>query len=1016
MSSDLLALIQQAYRMDETQCLLPLIKESILPSDMLKQIESRARDWVEAIRENRLKSRGIEAFLATYNLSSQEGVALMCLAESLLRIPDSQTIDRLIRDKITLPTWQEQLGKSQSWFVNAATWGLLLTGKILSYEDTQSGSLMAALKRFIGRMSEPVIRQTILQAMKILGKQFVMSETIEIALKRSRAAEKQGYRYSYDMLGEAAKTREDALFYFNAYSKAIEAIGRESEHFDPISGPGISVKLSALHPRYEWTNREQVFNELLPSLMELATKAKDLNMGFTIDAEEADRLELSLLLIESLVTSPELKGWKGLGVAVQSYQKRATRVIDWLIDLAEREDQFLMVRLVKGAYWDSEIKWTQERGLKDYPVFTRKAATDVSFMAAAKKLLETTAPIYPQFATHNAYTAATIFEMAKQLNKLSAFEFQCLHGMGNALYDNIVGQTNLNLPCRVYAPVGTHEHLLAYLVRRLLENGANSSFVNQIVDSNTPIETLIEDPVAKMAALPFKPHSNIPLPIALYGDRLNSRGVDFSQTLETTPLLKAIEAEFPKLFEMAFEKTTAEALDRHFREAENANRLWSETPLIERANVLNRLAGMLERDRVTLLALLIREGGKTVQDAVSELRESIDYCYYYALQLQQNLVPKELKGVTGEYNVLSLHARGMMVCISPWNFPLAIFLGQIVSALASGNCVIAKPASQTPFIARKAVELLHEAGVPEKALILAIGDSREIGSVLLENPHLAGVMLTGSTDTARQINQKLAGRSGPLLPFVAETGGQNVMIVDSTALPEQVVTDVLMSAFNSAGQRCSALRVLALQQEIAPLIIKMLKGAMAELKLNDPFELSTDVGPLIDEKARKSLLGHVERLNEEAELIYECPLPEGLPVLPRGVFFAPRAYAIKDISFLTEEVFGPILHVIEYKNENLDKLLKAINDTGYGLTLGIHTRIDERVRYIHRKARVGNVYVNRNMIGAVVGVQPFGGQGLSGTGPKAGGPHMLARLSVEKTLTINTTATGGNVALVSLEE
>lgn len=1024
MSNNLSAMdaIQHAYRMDETECVNALLPLAILPSEAVLRIQETARKLVQKLRDRRMHKGGLDAFMFQYDLSSEEGIALMCLAEALLRIPDSDTIDLLIKDKLRSPDWEQHLGKSNSLFVNAATWALMLTGKVLDPLEQDSNSFVNVLKRWAGRTGEPIIRLAISEAMKILGRQFVMARTIHGAMKRARKMEQNGYRYSYDMLGEAAKTAEDADLYLRAYHHAIEAIGEANGDMGPIVGPGISVKLSALHPRYEWVNRDRVFKELLPRLKNLVLEAKIRNIGLTIDAEEADRLELSLQLLEALLSDASLKGWKGLGLAVQAYQKSAIAVIDWLIDLAKRYDAYLMVRLVKGAYWDSEIKWTQERGLKNYPVFTRKIATDVCYLACAKKLLAATEVIYPQFATHNAYTVAAVLEMAGNSKK---FEFQCLHGMGDTLYDSIVGKENLDRPCRVYAPVGGHEYLLPYLVRRLLENGANTSFVNRIIDEQLPIEELIENPVEKLKNLIHKPHPKIPLPINLYGKigqdkdaRLNSMGLDFSSTLETEPLLEAIHHQIPALLKPTVPQVNSEQVQHAIQRAHAAFPSWKNQSVESRAHCLDNMAALLEQNRASLMGLLIREGGKTVADAISEIREAVDFCRYYSVRVREDFKPLILKGPTGEHNQLTLHGRGIIACISPWNFPLAIFLGQITAALVAGNTVIAKPAGQTPKIALFAVSLLHQAGIPFDVVQCLIGSGAVVGTQLTEDARVKGIMFTGSTETARKINQVIANRPGAIIPFIAETGGQNAMIVDSSALSEQVVTDVLISAFGSAGQRCSALRVLFLQEEVADRIIKMLKGAMAEMTIGDPIYLRSDVGPVIDEAARQGLLKHVEWMKEqiskgEASLLYECTLPAHLPPY---AFFAPRVYAIKGIELLKGEVFGPILHVVRYQASELGRVLDSINNTGYGLTFGLHSRISTTMDYIHSRLHVGNMYVNRSMIGAVVGVQPFGGEGLSGTGPKAGGPHILPRLAIESSLSINTSASGGNITLMSLSE
>lgn len=1012
------ALIEKAYRMDESLCLEPLIKRAMKPENTVHNIQKRAREWMHNIRENRLKQGGLDAFLYQYDLSSTEGIALMCLAEALLRIPDADTIDRLIKDKIVSQDWEAHLGKSPSWFVNAATLGLMLTGKVLTQEEQDPKTLLGAFKQLVSRTGEPVIRESVKAAMKILGKQFVMGRTIQEALKRAKKREEKGYRYSYDMLGEAAKTHADAEEYYQAYLNAIHAIAEKSENQGPIKGPGISVKLSALHPRYEWVKHERMFEELLPKIKTLCLEAKKANIGLTIDAEEAERLELSLILIEKLLEDNSFRDWQGFGLAIQAYQKRAMYVIDWIQTLAEKLNQPMMVRLVKGAYWDSEIKWSQERGLSGYPVFTRKVATDVSYMACADKLLAGTKLIFPQFATHNAYTASYVLEMAEHYGKKDAFEFQCLHGMGDALYNNIVAKDKLNLPCRIYAPVGSHEHLLGYLVRRLLENGANTSFVNRIIDENTPIESLVQDPVQHLASLEQKPHPKIPLPSHIYGEeRLNSKGIDLSNPLEIDPLLLEIKKEIPNLLNQELPITDPNSLSTLCKKALLASREWTLVSPEMRAETLNNLAVLLEKNRAKLMALLIREGGKTIMDANSECREAIDFCRYYAERVCEDFQTQILKGPTGERNQLALQGRGVFACISPWNFPLAIFLGQTLGALTAGNAAIAKPASQTPRVGQLAIELCIEAGFPKDLVQCVIGSGSKIGNPLLVDPSLCGVMFTGSTETARGINQTLAKREGPIIPFIAETGGQNAMIVDSSALPEQVVTDVLTSAFNSAGQRCSALRVLFVQEDIADRVIKMLKGAMEELQLGDPLDLTTDIGPVIDQKSVDTLKLHADKMQKQAKLLCRLDLNNyKLPMLPNGVFFAPHMFEIERLDLLTQEVFGPILHVIRYSANSLDKVMEAIHSTGYGLTLGIHSRIADTVEYIATHMRVGNIYVNRNMIGAVVGVQPFGGEGLSGTGPKAGGPHLLPRLATERTLSVNIAATGGNTDLLSLSE
>lgn len=970
------AKISEAYRLDETTCVKALLEELSFSENEHSRIEALARDLTSKVRQTRLKRIGFDAFLRIYgDLSSKKGVSLMCLAEALLRTPDHATQNRLITEKLNVKNWMA-----------------------------------------------PLIRPVVVKAMQVLGRQFVIGKTIKSALKTAKSKEARGYCYSYDMLGETAKTAHDAAAYLLDYQTAITEIAKVSNHLGPMNGPGISIKLSALHPRFEHVKKNQILTELFPILKSLALQAKAANIGFTIDAEEADRLELSLLLIQQLISDPDLAGWQGFGFAVQAYQKRASAVVDWIIELARQHKRFVMIRLVKGAYWDSEIKYSQERGLSDYPVFTRKSSTDLSFLVCAKKLLAARDVIYPQFATHNAYSVAAVLEMAAE--DKTGFEFQCLHGMGDALYDVIIGKSALNGRCRIYAPVGGHEHLLGYLVRRLLENSANSSFVNQILDPKMPIKDLIADPVTKTRILSEADmmHPKIPLPSYLYGrDRPNSKGLDVTYNLEINPVLAKINAVLPTLFNNPISSTTAEQIESALARAALAAPEWGATSIEMRAGCLERMAHLLEQHKPELMALLIREGGKIVQDATSEVREAVDFCWYYREQLREHFSPMVLPGPTGELNQIALYGRGVIACISPWNFPLAIFLGQITAALAAGNVVIAKPATQTPLIAVKALDLLHQAFPPD-VVQCVVGSGRDVGDFLVRDLRIQGVMFTGSTDTARHINQQLSARLGPIIPFIAETGGQNCMIVDSTALPEAVVTDVITSAFNSAGQRCSALRVLFLQVETAPRILEMLQGAMQALTIGDPIDLATDIGPVIDQPAKDGLLQHCERMEKlekqekTVKLIYECPLSQDLPKLPRGVFFGPRLYQIKHMTILEGEIFGPILHVVIYESKDLDKVIESINNTGYGLTLGIHSRIDETVKYIQQRVQVGNIYVNRNMIGAVVGVQPFGGEGLSGTGPKAGGPHMLQRLAVERTVSVNTAAAGGNVTLMTLQE
>jgi RHH-type transcriptional regulator, proline utilization regulon repressor / proline dehydrogenase / delta 1-pyrroline-5-carboxylate dehydrogenase len=1029
--------IAKAYYADETICVKHLLEQAALPRNVTEKIARRAAELIEKIRAQRLSKGGLDAFLYEYDLSSEEGITLMCLAEALLRIPDKDTVDALLKDKIINADWASHLGQSSSFFVNASTWGLVLTGKLLKSEQTTG--LSSVLRRFVGRTSAPIIRKAVKQAMQMLGRQFVMGQGIDEALKRAKAFEEKGYRFSYDMLGEAARTAKDAERYFQAYQNAIKEIGKVALGKALNDAPGISVKLSALHPRYEFAKKETVVPFLIKQLKKLALAAKDNHITLTVDAEEAERLDISLDIIGAVFCDPDLAHWEGFGLAVQSYQKRASSVIDWLIDLAKKQKKRWMVRLIKGAYWDNEIKNAQLKGLQSYPVFTRKVATDVCFVACAKKLLAHTSEIYPQFATHNAYTLATVLELAGENRD---FELQCLHGMGYTLYDHIVGLPHLNIPCRVYAPVGGHEDLLAYLVRRLLENGANTSFVNRIIDPTIPIEEMLEDPIQKCSQLDEIPHPKIPLPKDIYEPgRKNSRGIDFSDSQTWEPLASEIEVAAKKSYVagplikgvlVEGEKTRAvcnpanpqeivgqvslarsEQLEQAISHAHQINFTWANTSIESRAACLERAADLFERRLSEFMALAVKEGGKTLNDALAEVREAVDFCRYYAMRARLDLNPQLLPGPTGEENWLSMQGRGVIACISPWNFPLAIFIGQVTAALVTGNTVIAKPASQTPLIAMAAVQLLHEAGIPGEVLQLLPASGADMGPKITFDPRIKGIVFTGSTETAREINQGLASREGGILPFIAETGGQNAMIVDTSALKEQVVVDVLNSAFGSAGQRCSALRVLFVQEEMAGSLIEMLVGAMVELKIGDPNELSTDVGPVIDSAAKKTLQEHFDRMSQEAKLIYQCKLPSGLDPMH---FFAPSLFELSHLDLLKREVFGPILHVIRYAAKDREQVIHAINRTGYGLTLGIQSRIQHTVETISRQVHVGNQYVNRSMIGAVVGVQPFGGEGLSGTGPKAGGPYYLPRLCLERSLSINTTAAGGNASLLCLEE
>jgi RHH-type proline utilization regulon transcriptional repressor/proline dehydrogenase/delta 1-pyrroline-5-carboxylate dehydrogenase len=1004
------AAVTAAYRYNERDAVHRLLEQAQTTGESNAAIRTLAQQLVQSVRRQRTQSSGVDALMQEFSLSSEEGVALMCVAEALLRIPDRQTANRLIADKISKGDWQRHLGESPSLFVNAATWGLLVTGKLVATNSERG--LGSAVTRLIAKGGEPLVRKGMDLAMRMLGNQFVTGQTIDEALANSRATEARGYRYSYDMLGEAALTEHDAQHYYAAYEQAIHAIGRASNGRGIKNGPGISVKLSALHPRYSRAQRERVMDELLPRLKQLVLLAKQYDIGLNIDAEEADRLELSLDLIEALAFDADLAGFEGIGFVVQAYQKRCPFVIDYLVDLARRSKHKFMVRLVKGAYWDAEIKRAQVDGMRGYPVYTRKVYTDVSYLICAQKLLAATEWIYPQFATHNAQTLAAVTTWAKERGiRASDFEFQCLHGMGEALYDQVVGKEHLGIPCRIYAPVGPHQTLLAYLVRRLLENGANSSFVNQIVDDKVTIESLIADPFSVAKQLGGEPHPKIPLPADLFGaERKNSAGVDLTD--ENT--LREIGHLFAQLGEQQWRAapllngnvgaTQAQTISNPADRRDSVGQVieadaddvetalaaaaayagdWQAVAPSERAAALMRAADLFEQHRDELMALAIREAGKSLPNAIAELREAVDFLRYYAAQ------------VGGTSNVPAL---GPVVCISPWNFPLAIFIGQVSAALAAGNVVLAKPAEQTPLIACRAVQLLHQAGVPRGALQFLPGRGDIVGATLTADARVRGVIFTGSTEVAQSINRTLAQRAAAEssdIPFIAETGGQNAMIVDSSALPEQVVQDAVTSAFDSAGQRCSALRVLCLQTDIADKTLAMLQGAMQQLSIGNPDRLVTDVGPVIDADAQASLLEHIDRFKSKAKNFYQLPLP---PEHHHGTFVAPTVLEIGSLSELTREVFGPVLHVLRYRRDELPQLIDQINATGYGLTLGIHSRIDETIDFIAQRANVGNLYVNRTIVGAVVGVQPFGGEGKSGTGPKAGGPLYLQRLQRSSTL------------------
>ena len=984
--------LQTAWSVIDTQSLAPeaalitqLIAEANLSPADRARISATGADLVARIRAS-VKPGLMEVFLAEYGLSTDEGIALMCLAEALLRVPDATTMDALIEDKIAPSDWGRHLGKSASSLVNASTWALMLTGKVL---DEREPGVVGHLKTAMKRLGEPVIRTAVTRAMKEMGRQFVLGETITLAMKRATDLESKGYTYSYDMLGEAARTESDARRYHLSYSGAITSIASACKSNDIRANPGISVKLSALHPRYEIAKEARVMAELVPRVRALAGLAKAAGLGFNIDAEEADRLALSLKVIEAALSDPSLKGWDGFGVVVQAYGRRAGAVIDWLHALAIKLDRKIMVRLVKGAYWDAEVKRAQVLGLNSFPVFTRKQSTDASYIANARKLLSMTDRIYPQFATHNAHTVAAIMDMATDN---TAFEFQRLHGMGERLHDIVL--TDHQTRCRIYAPVGAHRDLLAYLVRRLLENGANSSFVNQIVDADVPPAVVAACPLDAAERLLPTANPAIPAGPAIFGTRRNSAGYDLTDTADLAkvdaprtdyqhhlctaePLIAgpvigmAVLPEPSNPATGAFAGRVLNAAPADVETALNAALPWGDTAA-NRAATLLRAADLLEENAVRIFALLAREAGKTIADAMGELREAVDFLRYYAA------------GATA----ITAPPRGLFVCISPWNFPLAIFAGQIGAALASGNSVIAKPAEQTPLIAALATELLHRAGVPKTALQLLPGDGANVGAALTRDSRVNGICFTGSTETALKIRASMADHLDPGAPLIAETGGLNAMLVDSTALPEQAVRDILASAFQSAGQRCSALRCLYVQEDVAETVQHMLFGAMDELTIGDPWLLSTDIGPVIDAAAQSDIAAYIEIARAEGRVLHELTAPT------KGYFIAPTVIRVKSIADMPREIFGPVLHIATFKATEIDKVVAAINASNYGLTFGLHTRIDDRVQHIVEALHVGNIYVNRNQIGAVVGSQPFGGEGLSGTGPKAGGPDYLARFTM----------------------
>jgi RHH-type transcriptional regulator, proline utilization regulon repressor / proline dehydrogenase / delta 1-pyrroline-5-carboxylate dehydrogenase len=1036
MLNDLRQAIRDHGTWPEDRAVTGLLRELELTGGARHRAVAVAMALVEGARARRDERPFLDAFLQEFGLSNQEGIALMCIAEALLRIPDDATADRLIAEKLASGDWSSHSGQSESLFVNASTWGLMLTGGILDLDPSIKTDATGWLRTLTRKAGEPMVRLAVRRAMRIIGGEFVVGRTIEEALARS-AREAEVALCSFDMLGEGARTLQDAERYLKSYQHAIGVIGSAAAGRAAHESSSISIKLSALEPRYTLLQRQRVMQRLVPRVLALARQAAALNIQLTVDAEEADRLDLSLDVIEALAQDSATRDWPGLGLAVQAYGKRAPQVIDWVAATAGQYRRRMTVRLVKGAYWDSEIKRAQERGLDGYPVYTRKVTTDVSYLACAGRLFRHADTIYSQFATHNAHSIASVLQLAPAG---ANFEFQRLHGMGRLLYAEAARQVANFPPVRVYAPVGEHKDLLAYLVRRLLENGANTSFVNRFMDEQVPVADIVRDPILELERLDSFAHARLPAPAALYSDRRNSQGIDLGDPRNLQALSEELSARSTPRAPTAGPivngallpggthpitnpadrrrqvGATRDAAPDEIKAAFDAGAAaqfeWSRSGGDARANCLEKASDLLETQRGDFHELLVREAGKTISDAISEVREAVDFCRYYALHARRQFATAQrLNGPTGELNELSLEGRGVFACISPWNFPLAIFAGQVTAALAAGNAVIAKPAEPTPLIAARFIRLLHEAGVPPQVVHLVPAPGRLFGEMAFAHPALAGVAMTGSTATALTINRALAARGGAIVPLIAETGGLNAMIVDSTALPEQVVDDVVSSAFMSAGQRCSALRLLFLQEEIAEQVLEMIAGAMDELIIGDPGNLETDVGPVISATAARDLTQHVERMRKEARIVKVCALNESHA---HGSFFAPHLIELKSAAQLTREEFGPILHVVRYRSTEIAQVLQAIRASHYGLTLGVQTRLESFWRQVFQDTAIGNTYVNRNMIGAVVGVQPFGGTGLSGTGPKAGGPHYLTRFANERTLTVNTTATGGNAALLNL--
>jgi len=1025
------------YAPDDTELVRALLPHAAFSPEADARIDADAARLIGAIRAE-TGSLGVEEFLREFSLSTREGLALMVLAEALLRVPDAATADKLIEDKLTEAQFDSHERVSDAWLVSASAWAMGVTARVLRPDDTPLGVLGGAIKR-LGR---PTVRTAAGQAMKVMGHQFVLGQTIDAAISRAAAKQAKGYRHSYDMLGEGARTQDDAEKHFQSYVTALTRIGKAAGNAGALPArPGMSVKLSAIHAKYEATNQEAVMADLVPKMLELCRIAKEYDLNLTIDAEEADRLELSLDIFAESLADPSLAGWMGYGLAIQAYQKRAIQVVDWVGGLAESLDRRLMVRLVKGAYWDTEVKRAQERGLADYALFSRKSATDLSYLACARRLMSLRPRIYPQFASHNALSVAFVRELSHEnwSDSDHGFEFQKLHGMGDALYRPVVEEDGY--PCRIYAPAGDHRDLLAYLVRRLLENGANSSFVANVGNLEIPVEDLLTRPAEILSGGARARNAHIPLPADLYGGaRKNSRGIELGCAAERAALEAALAGYAGERYAAAplidgkpqpgpgrpvlapFDRrtvagsvvdATAETAAHAIERARAAFPAWDRTPAAERAAALQRLGDAIEANRERFMALLAAEAGKTQGDALAEVREAVDFCRYYATEARRLFSEaRRMPGPTGEDNRFRLRGRGVFVCISPWNFPLAIFMGQVAAALAAGNAVVAKPAGSVPLVAALAVKLAHQAGIPAGALQFTPGP---VGSALVAHPAVAGVAFTGSTETAHGINRALAAKNGPIVPLIAETGGINAMIVDATALPEQVSDDVITSAFRSAGQRCSALRLLFLQEDVADHMLKMITGAAQQLVLGDPRQLLTDMGPVIDAEAKTRLDAYVAEARASGRVVFEGTAPGG--ELAGGTWVPPVIIDLgHDPSLLTEEVFGPVLHVVRWKAKELDKVIDAIAATGYGLTLGIHSRIEATVRRVCDRLAVGNVYVNRNIIGAVVGVQPFGGSGLSGTGPKAGGPDYLLRFAQEQTISTNTAAAGGNASLMAMGE